>query len=251
MGAPELYSLQSDPRAGSSFLKLPSAWLKDCDRDHNSTCGQIIDNPQLPKRLIDVRGFGTKVVHTTTLQPGTSDTRYIAFSHRWGEMPAKAKTTASNLESRARRLPRNDMPRNFLDAIAVTKALGCNYLWIDCLCINQGPGGDFAEQAKSMQTIFSNAYCVIAAVSTDGTNAGFLTHNANRPPLHSAKVGAIYVSAVTNDFERDVLESPLNQRGWVLQERALARRTIFFTETQMYWECGNGVRCETLRKLKQ
>jgi serine/threonine protein kinase len=249
MGAPELYSLQSDPKAGSSFMKLPSAWLKDCDHSHNGTCGQVIDDPQLPKRLIDVCAFASKIVDTTTLQPGHINTRYIAFSHRWCEMPAEAKTTAANLESRKRKLPKNDMPQNFTDAIAVTKALGCRYLWIDCLCINQGPDGDFAEQAKSMQTIFSNAYCVIAAASADGAKAGFL--NADRLPLHSAKIGEVYASAVTNDFERDVLESTLNQRGWVIQERALARRTIFFTGTQMYWECGDSVRCETLRKLKQ
>jgi hypothetical protein len=41
----------------------------------------------------------------------------------------------------------------------------------------------------------------------------------------------------------------LNKRGWVLQERALARRTIYFTARQTYWECGCGVRCETLTRL--
>jgi hypothetical protein len=67
----------------------------------------------------------------------------------------------------------------------------------------------------------------------------------------SVRLGNICVSAVTNDFNRDVVLSPLNRRGWVLQEHALARRTIFFTENQMYWECGDGVRCETLGKLMQ
>lgn len=166
-------------------------------------------------------------------------------------MPKNALTTKNNVQSRRTAIPHKEIPSSFADVIAVTKALGCDYLWIDCLCINQGIDGDFAEQADSMQTIFSNAYCVIAAASADGATKGFLKRDVEENPLYSVKKGNVYVSAVTNDFSRDVLQSPLNSRGWVLQERALARRTIFFTANQMYWECGDGVRCETLRKLKQ
>jgi hypothetical protein len=36
-----------------------------------------------------------------------------------------------------------------------------------------------------------------------------------------------------------------------LQERALSRRTMHFTETQTYWECGEGVWCETFTKTKK
>lgn len=41
----------------------------------------------------------------------------------------------------------------------------------------------------------------------------------------------------------------LNRRGWVFQEKSLFRRSIYFTENQVYWECGHAVRCETLTKL--
>jgi hypothetical protein len=53
-----------------------------------------------------------------------------------------------------------------------------------------------------------------------------------------------------DNFDLDVDQGELNKRGWVLQERALSRRTIYFTEKQTYWECGGGVRCETLTKMK-
>jgi hypothetical protein len=43
----------------------------------------------------------------------------------------------------------------------------------------------------------------------------------------------------------------LNKRGWVFQERALSRRTMYFTKTQVYWECGKGVQCETLTKMSK
>jgi hypothetical protein len=60
----------------------------------------------------------------------------------------------------------------------------------------------------------------------------------------------VYVDAVVDDFEKDVRNAPLNQRGWVFQERALARRTIHFARNQTYWECGEGIRCETLTKMR-
>ena len=185
---------------------------------------------------------------------GTQDqVRYLAFSHKWGQ-EGFAVTTAKNVETRKNRIPRRELPTSFTDAIAVTKALGCDYLWIDSLCINQrceDDDGDFDEQADDMRTIYSNAYCVIAASSANGATKGFLDRSSELNKLYAVKVGSVFVSAITNDFTRDVLESPLHRRGWVLQEHALARRTIFFTANQMYWECGDGVRCETLRKLKQ
>jgi hypothetical protein len=61
----------------------------------------------------------------------------------------------------------------------------------------------------------------------------------------------VYVCDAIDDFNRDVENGQLNRRGWVLQERALARRTIYFADRQTYWECGQGVRCETLTKMNK
>jgi hypothetical protein len=64
-------------------------------------------------------------------------------------------------------------------------------------------------------------------------------------------VRSIYACIDIDDFHKDVELSRLNTRGWVLQERALSRRTIFFTSTQVYWECGAGIHCETLTRLEK
>jgi hypothetical protein len=248
VGAPNLHDPPDQPKAGCTFMKLPREWLKECDEKHGETCRATQDKTQLPMRLVDVKGKRASIVDSENINQDPQGVRYIAFSHKWGEMPDAALSTKTNLPTRRTAIPRDEIPKSFVDAIAITKALGCNYLWIDCLCINQGEDGDFAEQADSMQTVFSNAYCVIAAATADGAVEGFLKRETHDDAV---KVGDVYFSAVTNDFHRDVLQSPLNSRGWVLQERALARRTIFFTANQMYWECGDGIRCETLRKLKQ
>ncbi|KAK0732546.1 hypothetical protein B0T21DRAFT_369182 [Apiosordaria backusii] len=114
-----------------------------------------------------------------------------------------------------------------------------------------------------METVFSMAYCVIAASRAKGTSSGFLSPRpvrkyvalnaaaGQRRDLANGKEGenTVYVCEAIDNFQADVIDGPLNKRGWVLQERALARRTVYFTERQTYFECGAGVRCETLTKM--
>jgi hypothetical protein len=39
------------------------------------------------------------------------------------------------------------------------------------------------------------------------------------------------------DYYDDLVKAPLNKRGWVAQERYLAKRQLSFAQTQVYWEC--------------
>jgi hypothetical protein len=135
----------------------------------------------------------------------------------------------------------------------VTRELGVRYLWIDSLCIIQGKDGDFEDEAERMETVFSEAYCVIAASRATGTSDGFLRDRPNREVVKFKRglEDPFYVCEAIDDFQHDVIEGHFNKRGWVLQERALARRTIYFTAKQTYWECGDGVRCETLTKMEK
>lgn len=244
-GAPNLFN----PSMLDTFSKLPNAWLKDCDG--HTACAPKRKQYPLPKRLVSVRDVDKpKIVDSATISGDALTNRYVAFSHKWGNI-CFPTTTVGNLNARREMIPWEELPQSFADAIKVTRALRCDYLWIDSLCINQGAGSDFDEQASSMQDVYSNAYCVVAASKAQGATEGFLLRENGLDLMGSVKKGDLYVSAVTNDFTRDVLGSPLNQRGWVFQERALARRSVFFTETQMYWECGEGIRCETLAKLGQ
>jgi|ERR1700722_8768006 len=61
----------------------------------------------------------------------------------------------------------------------------------------------------------------------------------------------LYVCKDMDDFDKDVEKALLNTRGWVLQERALSRRTIHFSANHTYWECGRGVHCENLTTLQR
>ena len=43
--------------------------------------------------------------------------------------------------------------------------------------------------------------------------------------------------AAPSIFHQSVAKSPLAGRAWCLQERLLAARTLFFSDTEMFWGC--------------
>lgn len=161
-------------------------------------------------------------------------------------------TLTSNIDDFKRSIDFNKLPATFQHAVTTTRELGLRYVWVDSLCIIQGPDGDFSQESVKMDGIFSSAYCVISACSARGQSDGFLKHREReREYLTFERDGLdpLYVCDFVDNFNHDVLDSNLCHRGWVLQERALARRTIYFTNAQTYWECGDGVRCQSLTKM--
>ncbi len=155
----------------------------------------------------------------------------------------------------------NDLPKTFQDAVLVTRLLKLEYPWIDSMCILQKHDGnedpesteDWDRESKHMEQVFSSAYVTLAASRASSRFNGFLRPRLPRVAVEmTAADGAqFYVCNAIDNFSAHVEQSELNKRGWVLQERALSRRTIYFTETQTYWECGEGVRCETLTRAKK
>ncbi|KAH8744538.1 heterokaryon incompatibility protein-domain-containing protein, partial [Diaporthe sp. PMI_573] len=164
-------------------------------------------------------------------------------------------TTRENLESRTKTgFHINILPATFRDAVTVTRKLGIRYLWIDSLCILQRDNDDWASEAGKMQDVFRGAYCTIAATSAQDSTQGFLARPALEPGkwVCTTQAGnpSTFTTTFMDNFEVDVLGGILNTRAWVLQERALSRRTVHFTDRQTYWECGGGVRCETLTYMR-
>lgn len=224
--------------------------LRDCEAHHPECRPKRTNLESLPTRLIYLGSKNSKEITLQTTQPA-DNIDYVALSHPWGKGPHFC-TTLANIEAHRRGIDLEKLPAMFKDAVVTTRELGLEYLWIDTICIIQGEGGDFDQEAKRMEDVFSSAFCVIAASSASGQHDGFLSRkDQQRECLTFEHAGTppLYVSRFMDDFNKDVLESPLSRRGWVLQERALARRTIYFTSRQTYWECGIGVRCETLTKM--
>ncbi|KAL6790911.1 hypothetical protein J3E68DRAFT_411615 [Trichoderma sp. SZMC 28012] len=265
---PPLISIYSDPASGfvptyaqcgqpylpespNTQFRLLNQWIRLCDETHDcmplKETAAISNN--MPTRVIDVRHNSIRLVETSNI---TND-HYVALSHCWGKLKKEERfcTYAHNIDALKMNVPYKALPKTFQDAVTVTRALGIPYLWIDSLCIIQEDEKDWESEAARMEEVFSSAYCTIAASRGTSSLSGFL---GKRKPRAYAKVqtsdGPLYLAEAIDDFHADVEQSELSKRGWVLQERALSRRTIYFTSTQIYWECGQGIFCETLAALR-
>ena len=95
-----------------------------------------------------------------------------------------------------------------------------------------------------MAFVYEGAYCTIAATAAaDGAKGLFVGRECPsliQLPCCSGDVesGFMYLGASrSHTAVNELLQGPLNKRGWVLQERLFSRRTIHFAADQIYWEC--------------
>ena len=122
-----------------------------------------------------------------------------------------------------------------------------------------------------MGGIYGGSYCNIAATVAKNSHEGlffqrnpksFQLHPDSIPPLRvflsqpSKEVSILstpgapqyYDALDANMWTREVSKSPLCLRLWVVQERALTRRSLHFGKRQLYWECSQLSVCETIRR---
>ena len=218
----------------------------------------------MPRRLVDVfpheacdfHDRGEPATLRLDCERDRKETRYVALTHRWGDPSLHGgfhSLSHEKLERWKTHLDLKMLPRTFQDAVRITRGLGIRYLWVDALCIIQDDLEDLQAQIGKMEDVFRCAYVTLSATCATGSDDGFLKTDRRMrrhyPLSYTNQLGSldmIYLCDPIDDFERHVEHSALSQRGWVFQERALSRRIIHFTEVQVYWECGKGIRCETL-----
>lgn len=221
-----------------TYCRLLHEWLRYCD-DKHPRC-HLKESGFWPTRVIFVGGPNPDKLALVESQESGKD--YLALSHCWGSLSDEERTTfrttKRNVNDRLNSFSYEKLPRTFQHAVDVTRSLKKQYLWIDALCIIQGPDGDWHEEAKKMEKVFSHAYCTIAASSALGCKDGFLRSGLNSP------VQDISDPDCACPFDQDVDQGALMRRAWVLQERVLSRRTIHFAAAHTYFECGAGVKCE-------
>lgn len=266
-----------DPNPDPSQRELPTR-LIDVGKDLSDRIFLRPTSTKLPEKISPTRDVIENrypALFANNSDPPEDTFTYIALSHCWGKLSEDRKhefcLSVDNLNERQKNgFHLSDLPLTFRDAITVARLLGIRYLWIDSLCIIQYGDDlkDWHKEASCMEAVFSNAYFTIAATSAEDSDAGFLARRkpsrhrskANeRPsskslppyvPINSPTHGPLYICSTADTFDEDVAGGPLNKRAWVLQERALSRRTIHFTANQAYFECGDGVRCETMSYMR-
>ncbi|KAK7191644.1 HET-domain-containing protein [Paraphaeosphaeria sporulosa] len=200
--------------------------------------------------------------------------RYVTLSHCWGK-PKSVQgqlrlTGKTERKFRVEGIELRELPKSFRDAMLFASRLEhVRYIWIDSLCILQPAvfstddfedksEQDWREQSRVMGEVYSHSYLNISATAAKDGDQGLFV--PRRPEyLWENEINVNYTG--TNSFGsegvtmgRDELtrcniidlsfwselvdQAPVNQRGWVLQERLLAPRVLHFCHNQIAWECG-------------
>jgi hypothetical protein len=159
-------------------------------------------------------------------------------------------TLSGDSERRCRAgIPLDELPATFRDAVSATRTLGLRYLWIDALCIIQGSATDWQREAPRMELVYGNSQVNLAATASTGPEGGLFRE---RHPVVVDGCRGIFpggrklehICTPKNSWFYTLERADLNRRGWVLQERLLAPRTLHFTATQIFWECRESLASE-------
>ena len=169
-------------------LKKMISWIEHCNVLHPK-CSSSQNFVPLPTRLLDLsslpsqndivrlennpqelfRDESIKLVDTSTSQG-----RYIALSYCWGK-GVPYTTTSENIEEHKKKgVLYRKLPKTLQDAVFLTRLLGHQYLWVDCLCIVQDDENDWEYEAAQMGIIYSRAFVTIIAARAYDCDQGFL-----------------------------------------------------------------------------
>ncbi|CAK7200593.1 hypothetical protein SEUCBS139899_003291 [Sporothrix eucalyptigena] len=243
--------------ASAANFGIARSWLDGCRHNHDqTTCTTTAYTglpPCLPTRVIDVSSKPPRIVHAVDIHAGTPEqgcAEYVALSHCWGG-PIETLLLHKTIKSFSKCLPADkDLPANFRDAMAITRALGISYLWIDSLCIIQDSVDDWRRESRVMGAVYSRATVSLLAMSSAASAEGILKEtpkpkvpNCVMPFKLDDRTVTLRVETIFQDCEnlRKLTESaPLSERGWCLQELVFSSRILFYGRDNIYWFCPQG-----------
>lgn len=243
-----------------------------CRKSLSNTWYDDHEGERLPSRVIDVGKLDGSEAPRLLITKGEKG-RYIALSHRWGQGP-RTRLTTDRVDEFVQALPMGELSLTFKDAVQATRNLGISYLWIDSLCIIQDDRGDWENEAARMGLYFEKAICTLAAVDAvdDNTNQDVGLFSARETDELAVTVDCpfeddgeepptmddpcwegrmerlIFSSALPSN--KDIVLRPRwkglwatmrfttwHDRAWIVQERVLSRRVIYYTGRKLFWEC--------------
>ena len=171
---------------------------------------------------------------------------YVALSYSWGAESAQMLEADSEDQFR-NELPPAALPPTMKDTVTVTGELGIQYLWIDALCIFQDSAKDFVKETSKMGDIYRGAIVTIAGSKAAKISDGLLDHR--EPPAWTCELPwhngqepepSVHLRPSKEFAETSLKESPINNRGWCLQESLLAPRTLWLGSPVNVFECASG-----------
>lgn len=156
---------------------------------------------------------------------------YYALSYTWGEGATDRLININGTEV--------SIGANLEGALRNLRARRVTPLWVDAICINQSDDVEKSIQVRSMSNIYESALAVIIwlgeARATTALAINFLkehitlnfTRVSHHNDLATTRFNPEYAVA-WDAVGQDLLKRPWWMRMWVVQEVALARRTVIF-----------------------
>ncbi|KAH8647038.1 heterokaryon incompatibility protein-domain-containing protein [Tricladium varicosporioides] len=229
------YIYSSDPRSlhhdlsSNASFTIATDWIETCNKEHRCYQGQ--DSP-LPTRVIDLSQEEPYLLVSNGLRAP-----YVTLSHCWGRKQTLT-TTLSTLDERKSKISIESLPQLYRDAALITRRLNIKYLWIDSLCIIQDSNDDWSKESASMGEVYQFAFLTISALDSQDCHQGILTQRAPGDTESLKEDGTFIPLNTLQRPRRNVFkESALCQRAWVLQERLLSPRILYYSAAEMLWEC--------------
>ncbi|KAH9211843.1 heterokaryon incompatibility protein-domain-containing protein, partial [Leptodontidium sp. 2 PMI_412] len=245
----EKYQLELGAWTGSkSSLDIAKGWMKKCDTNHQDchSYKQQVKSDKSPSRLLSLGSVTSP--HLQLCDENLGHVEYATLSHCWGTNMI-LKLVTSNIDAMKKAIDPEDLSPTFRDAVAVCRHLGLRYLWIDSLCIIQDSAQDWQYESSRMHSVYSNA--ILNVCGTAANPQGLFVERKNEH-VHTGPIlvdwegvcQGVYFCMPEGVWIDEVHHSPLNERGWVLQERLLSQRNLHFGENQLFWECQQHTACE-------
>ena len=231
-----------------TWLNVCTGYHLGCHRPLPWTSGVT----SLPLRLVEIVSTQEiAFVRLVDVEQLPECPRYGTLSYCWGKVPFH-RTKTQNLAASRVHISLSSLPQTFQDAILLLSELGFEYLWVDALCIIQDDLHDWAQEAAKMSDIYARSSLNIAATGAEDVHGG-LYHTRRPLDVLSCHIvptwewlpreGPVTIYPLElSDFSGT---APLHRRGWAIQERYLAPRTVHFASEQVYWECRLNMASET------
>ncbi|RMJ07027.1 hypothetical protein CDV36_013375 [Fusarium kuroshium] len=166
-------------------------WLHDCSTTH-SRCQErkkklddLVGGAVLPRRLLNLGVSSSKTWSIVETDQDAKYSEYIALSHRWTpstpvllrhnivdfkqddntktlEKSTGSPRDACSVATSQCVYPDGALPKDYQTVIQLCRKLSVQYLWVDSLCIIQGPDGDFSQEAPKMMDVYRKAFLTLS-----------------------------------------------------------------------------------------
>lgn len=219
-------------------IKLLKEWYSTCVNSHAHTCGS--GEPEIDQAFPKLLLIDTKRKCLVQME---RNCRYIALSYCWGSANFFFTTTENMRQLfQPQAFEHIQLPKTIKQAIALTSALGEQYLWVDALCIVQN-GPDKMDHLNAMASLYANSALTIVAGEDSHADAGFRGLNGiSEPRLAKQQIATLspsesLVRPSSKHIWDDSLLQPWSSRAWTFQEAIFPHRTLYFANNTVRWCC--------------